>query len=146
MRKKRRKTGTVKKTPVKRKKKVAKKKVLLPRPYNAGTQTNSMFWGMIRSSLRRLSMMRWVPTKEVRQKARIAYVGPNKKRKYSYVCEMCKREFDAKSTSVHHIIPCGTLTCATDLPDFITKLFCEKEFLMLICNKCHDEVHKEEKA
>lgn len=117
------------------------KRVVLPKPYNSGTQTNAMFWGMIRATLRRLGMMRWIPTKEVRLRARIAYKGPNKRRKYSYICEMCKGEFDAKNTSVHHIIPCGTLACAADLEGFVTRLFCEKEHLMLICNKCHDKVH-----
>ena len=141
MRKKRRKIGTVKKVPRKIKKKVVKKDPL-PRPYNSGTQTNAMFWGMIRAALRRVSMIRWTPTKEVRHRSRIPYVGPNKKRKYSYICEMCEGEFDAKNTAVHHIIPCGTLTCAADLEGFVTRLFCEKEHLMLICNKCHDGIHE----
>lgn len=142
-----RKKKIVKKVAKPRKKKVAKKpkKALLPKPYNAGTQTNAMFWGMIRAALRRLGMMRWIPTKEVRLRARIAYKGTNKRRKYSYVCEMCKAEVDAKNSSVHHKIPCGTLTCAADLEGFVTRLFCEKEHLTLICNKCHDKVHEKEK-
>lgn len=144
MRKRKRKVGSVKKTPkkiVKRKKRTAKKPKV-PRPLNAGTQSTAMFWGMIRAALRRVSMIRWLPTREVRQKARVPYVGPNKKRKYSYVCEMCSAEVDAKNSSVHHKVPCGSLTCSADVEGFVTRLFCEKEGLMLICNKCHDKIHE----
>ena len=44
-----------------------------------------------------------------------------------------------KDISVDHIIPCGSLTCADDLPAFVEKMFCEVEGLQVLCGDCHSK-------
>jgi len=95
---------------------------------------------MIRHLLRRRTIF-WLPILEVRNAARIPYKGPNKRRKYSYICEKCKGEFAGNQVNVHHKIEAGSLTCAEDLPGFVSRLFCEKEDLCLLCLNCHDAEH-----
>lgn len=117
------------------------RKPRVERTRNSGTMTESMFWNWIRQLLRRKSMY-WKPISNVRNKARIPYKGPNKRRKWSYVCSSCKKPHDGKSVSVHHVQECGTLSCAADLPRFVERLFCEEDGLILLCNKCHMKSHK----
>lgn len=124
-------------------KKTEKKKarVVAPKLRNSGTMTEGSFWGMIRHTLRKRSIF-WLPITQTRNDARIPYKGPDKRRKFSFICEECKKEFAGKDVHVHHIEPCGTLMCPGDLPGFVERLFCEKPGLMLICKKCHDKKHE----
>lgn len=132
-----------KKRKVVKKKAVAKKRATkVPRTRNSGTFTEAMFWGWIRSSLRKRAMRGWKPISDVRNRARISYVGENKRRKYSYICEECGGEFDGKQVAVHHIEECGSLTCAADLEGFVERLFCEVDGLALLCSKCHNKKHE----
>lgn len=127
-------------------KKVRKRKTKIvrvskaPKTRNMGTMTEYGFWSWIRSALRKKSMS-WKPIGAAREKAKIAYTGPNKRRQFSYICSVCKGEFAGKDVVVHHIDPCGTLTCAQDLPAFVEKLFCEVDGLAVICGPCHDKEH-----
>lgn len=114
------------------------KRKLVDKPRNAGTMTESAFWGFIRSTLRRKSMY-WKPITECKNNARRPYKGTNKRRKWEYQCNTCKKWFDGKETVVDHIIPAGSLTCAEDLPSFVNKLFCEIEDLQCQCKGCHAE-------
>lgn len=118
---------------------MAKKKIL--KPYNSGTMSSAAFFGMIRSALRQKSRW-WKPILNVKNRGKIAYVGDNKRRKFSYICEECKKEFDAKSISVHHKKECGSLRSFEDIGKFCKKLFCEEKDLILLCEKCHDKKHK----
>ena len=92
-----------------------KKRVKAPKTMNSGTMTTGQFWQMIRHVLRKRTMF-WLPITEKRNECRVAYKGPNKKRKYSYICEECKKEFSAKQVNVHHIVPAGELYKPEDLP------------------------------
>ena len=85
--------------------------------------------------------MFWKPISAVRKAAQVPYIGPNKRQKYSYICNRCGGTFSAKEINIHHTIPCGTLTRAEDLPGFVTRLFCEKDQLECICLNCHDKAH-----
>jgi len=123
------------------KKKKASKRIKMPKVRNAGTFTEQMFWNWIRSTLRRKSMF-WKPIANVRNKAKVPYNGPNKRRKFSFICSSCNKAFSAKEVAVHHLIECGSLTCAADLPGFVERLFCEEEGLTLLCNKCHNKIHE----
>lgn len=121
------------------------KRKLLPRPRNAGTLTESAFWGMIRSALRQKSRW-WKPITEAKAEARRAYNGTNKRRKWEYRCAKCKKYFPDKETQVDHITPAGTLKTATDLPAFVEKLFCEKGGFQVLCTTCHNiKTQKERK-
>ena len=118
------------------KKKTRKSRVIRTR--NAGTMTESMFWGMIRATLRQKSRW-WKPISIVKREARRAYKGSNKRQKWEYQCAKCKKWWPDKKVSVDHIIPVGTLKCSADLPGFVEKLFCEKEHLQVLCDDCHTE-------
>lgn len=126
--------------------KKAKRKVKrrVPRPRAAGTMTESAFWSMIRSALREKSRW-WKPVSICRNNARRKYEGPNKKQRWEYQCNKCKKWFPAKKVNVDHIIPVGTLKCKEDLPGFVDRLFIEVDGLQVLCDKCHDEKTKSER-
>ena len=128
-----------------KKKKAAKKKVArkikVVKTRNAGTMTEAQFFGWLRQVLRKASIY-WKPIAQVRKEAQIHYKGPNKRRKFSYVCNNCKKEFAGTEVHVHHLIECGNLMSFQDLPGFVERLFCEKQGLILVCKSCHDKIHK----
>lgn len=117
------------------------KRVVAPKTRNCGTMSESAFWSFIRSSLRQKSRW-WKPIHAVKQAAKRLYRGSNKRQKVEFQCNRCKGWFPDKEVSVHHKIPCGSLTCATDLPGFVERLFCEREHLEVLCDGCHTEEHK----
>jgi 5-methylcytosine-specific restriction endonuclease McrA len=116
-----------------------------PKTRNAGTMTESAFWGFIRSSLRQKSRW-WKPISQAKQKAKRKYKGPNKRQKFEYLCNVCKQWFPDKEINVDHIIPAGTLRCANDLPGFVERLFCEIDNLQVLCNVCHNKKTQDEKS
>lgn len=114
------------------------------KPRNAGTMTEAAFWSFIRSALRQKSRW-WKPISLCKQKARRNYKGPNKRQKYEYQCNYCKKWFADKNINVDHIIPAGTLTCANDLPGFVERLFVEVDGLQVLCSGCHNIKTQKEK-
>jgi 5-methylcytosine-specific restriction endonuclease McrA len=120
------------------------KRVLVVKTRNGGTLSESAFWSFIRSSLRRRTMV-WLPIKQCKLKAKRPYKGINKRQKFEYKCNVCKKYFPEKEISVDHIKPVGTLTCANDLPEFVENLFCEDDNLQTICSTCHDKKTLKEK-
>jgi len=138
----------VKRPTKKRKKAVKTNKKAKIKPFADGTMSSVGFFGMIRSALRKRTMY-WKPIATCRNRARIPYIGPNKLRKWTYVCEGCKGHFMGTEVAVHHKIPAGTLTRFEDLADFVRNLFCDSDKLMLVCNisrngkkSCHDVEHE----
>jgi 5-methylcytosine-specific restriction endonuclease McrA len=119
-------------------KKLPVKRSRVAKTRNSGTMTESAFWSFIRSALRNKSRW-WKPITECKQKSRRPYTGPNKRLKYEYQCNECKGWYPEKQINVDHIIPAGTLTCSSDLPGFIERLFCEQDNLQVLCEKCHDK-------
>lgn len=120
------------------------KRKLVPRTRNAGTMTESAFWGGIRSALRQKSRW-WKPIAQAKLLARRPYKGPNKRMKWEYKCAKCKKHYRADEIHVDHKIPAGTLRCADDLPGFVERLFCEVKGLQVLCIKCHDVKTKKDK-
>lgn len=110
----------------------------------AGTMTESQFWSMIRASLRKTSRY-WKPISICRMKARRKYTGSNKKQKYEYLCNGCKKWFPASLINVDHIIPVGTLNGYSDLSGFVERLFCEADKLQVLCNECHNDKTSKER-
>lgn len=108
-----------------------------PKTRNAGTMTESMFWSFIRSGLRQKSRW-WKPITECKLKARKAYKGPNKRQKFEYQCNSCKKWFPDKKINVDHIVGAGSLNCSNDLAGFIDRLFCEQDNLQVLCETCHN--------
>ena len=117
------------------------KKQLKERPYNSGTMTESMFFGMIRSALRQKSRW-WKPIQECKKEAKRAYKGKNKRQKFEYQCNNCKQWFPEKEIDVDHITDCGSLKSFNDIGDFCKRLFVEKEGLQCLCKTCHLKKHK----
>ena len=125
-------------------KKPVKKTSRVPKTRNAGTMTESAFWSFIRSALRQKSRW-WKPITECKMKARSPYKGPNKRQKFEYLCNSCKRWFPDKQINVDHIVGAGSLNCGQDLPGFVDRLFCEQDNLQVLCTTCHDHKTKLEK-
>ena len=126
----------IKKT-VKSKKAIVSKKPRVPKTRNNKTMTESAYWGMIRSTLRRGTRY-WKPMMACKLKARRTYVGPVKGQKWEYQCAKCKKWYMGKNTQVDHIVPVGSLRCLEDLPGFIKRLTPESGF-QLLCHSCHQE-------
>lgn len=100
--------------------------------------TTAKFWGFIRSALR-TAWTRWPPKYEVVKEASIPYKGKDKRRKFSYRCNICRATFPRKEVEVDHIEPCGSLREYEDLPEFVARLFVGREKLQVVCKKCHRE-------
>ena len=112
----------------------------VPRTRGGGTYTEAQFWTMIRSALRQKSRF-WKPISLCKQHARRPFKGKGRQ-KWEYQCATCKKWYSDKETVVHHKIPAGTLKSFDDLPQFVSRLFCEEEDLMCVCNTCHSDIHK----
>lgn len=118
-------------------KKVIAKKSRVEKPRNGGTMSESMFWSFIRSGLRQKSRW-WKPITDCKLAAKRPYKGTNKRQKFEYQCNKCKKWFPEKEINIDHIIPAGTLKCAQDLPAFVERLFCEIDNLQCLCESCHN--------
>lgn len=100
--------------------------------------TEAGFWAFIRSSLRQRSRF-WKPILLAKDKVKRKYEGQNKKQKYEYQCNHCKKWYAAKNVNVDHVVPAGELNCAADLPGFVERLFIEEHGLQVLCLSCHDK-------
>lgn len=120
------------------------KRKLVNKTRNAGTMSEAAFWSFIRSALRQKSRW-WKPIAMCKANARREHKGVNKRQKYEYQCNKCKKWFPDKKINIDHIIPAGSLNCANDLPQFVERLFCEVENLQVLCIHCHDIKSKEDK-
>ena len=118
------------------------KKVIKTR--NAGTMSESAFWAFIRSALRQKSRW-WKPITQCKQNAKRPYKGINKRQKFEYQCNKCKKWFPDKQINIDHISPAGELNKADDLPGFVERLFVEESGLQGLCQNCHNEKTKQEK-
>ena len=125
-------------------KKIPVKRSRVNKTRNSGTLSESAFWSFIRSALRQKSRW-WKPRSECKAKAKRVYNGPIKRQKFEYQCNQCKNWYPDKQVNVDHIIPAGTLTCSTDLPGFVERLFCEVDNLQVLCSICHNKKTQDEK-
>lgn len=117
-----------------RRKEVGKR---VARTRNAGTWTESEYWGKVRQALRQ-AMRYWKVGQAVKAKARRKYKGKNKRQKYEYQCAECKGWFRDKEVQIDHIIEVGSLRCSEDLAGFLERLTPESESaFQLMCKSCH---------
>lgn len=105
---------------------------------NCNTMTESEFWSWIRSTLRRLSIQ-WKPKIQAFDRVKREYKGSNKRQKWEYMCEMCKKYYIKAKMEADHKEPVGTLTCAHDLPGFVERLFCDALGYQILCDSCHEK-------
>lgn len=63
-----------------------------------------------------------------------------------YTCAECKYEFPAKEVQVDHISPVVVPSEGfVSWDKFITRLFCDKQNLQVLCKPCHKNKTAEEK-
>lgn len=98
--------------------------------------TEAAFWGFIKSALRQKSRW-WKPVREVKLASRRPSQSSNPRLKWEFQCCKCSGWFPDKEVSVDHIIPVGSLKCPEDLPGVVSRMFCEKEGLQVLCDECH---------
>lgn len=129
-----------------RKKKRTTKKAAKPRivrksrvekPFNCGTMSKAAFFGMLKNSLRRLSMY-WKPIAKARANARRKYNGSNKRQMWEYKCNKCENYFPGSQISVDHTTPVGSLNDFDDISGVVKRLFVECEELQTLCTTCHN--------
>lgn len=127
-------------------KKAAKRKgVARTPPYeNYPEWTTSKFFGFLRSGLR-ATYNKYPPKWETLAAAKRAYSGPDKRVKWEYKCAQCKKYHKAKEVSVDHVVPAGSLNSFDDLPGFVSRLFCSREGLQVLCSDCHKKKTLEER-
>ncbi len=118
------------------KKKKAQTKSTVEKPRCSGTLTESQFWSMIRSHLRRLTL-RWKPRNDYLLSIRTKYTGSNKRLKYVYTCDHCRNDFPRKEVEADHILECGSLRNSGDLKGFIERLLVEIDGWRCLCKPCH---------
>lgn len=115
----------------------ATRKPKAPKTRCGGTMTEAAFWSFIRSALRQKSR-RWKPIYDCLNAAKRPNKSNNKRLKYEAQCAECKGWFPLADVSVDHVVATGSLRSMEDLPGFVSRLFCEKEGLQVLCNdKCH---------
>lgn len=102
-----------------------------------GTMTEAQYLAFIRSALRS-KWLRWQPRSMALEAARKAYKGPNKLRKWSYECALCKGLFGGKEVEVDHFpLDAGSILKIEDVGSFCANLFCEVDNLRVVCKTCH---------
>lgn len=104
---------------------------------NNGTMTESAFWGFIRSSLRKRTIV-WKPIQQAKILARRPYTGGLGRFKWEYKCAKCGFYFHEPQIEVDHIVEAGSLKSAEDLKGFVERLFCEVDGLAILCRECHN--------
>ena len=112
-------------------------KRITEKPRNAGTMTESQYWGKIRSALRK-SFQYWKPMQKALENASRKYTGPNKLQKKEYQCAHCKEWFKRTEVQIDHIVECGSLRSFEDIEGFLTRLTPEDpEAFDVLCKPCH---------
>ena len=119
-------------------KKIRKQRV--PRTRNAGTMTESMFWSMIRATLRNKTMY-WKPRAQCLKNSSRPSQNKNKRLKWEFLCNNCKNWYAKKDVEAHHSSEAGSLKSSADLQNFVEKLFSEDGWICL-CKTCHKKEHK----
>ena len=108
-----------------------------PKTRNLNSLTESQFWGLLRSGLRRQFRF-WKPLMEAKRLAKRPYTGDNKKQKFEYQCNHCKNWFKDSETQIDHVIPTGSLLSWDDVVPFLQKLIPEDvSSFQVLCKECH---------
>ena len=97
-------------------------------------------YGLITSALR-LIWMKSAERNDAVQRSKRRLINPKtNKLKQFPTCEKCGKVFyDEKGYAVHHINPVGSISAGAD--NFIKRLFCPTEELIVLCQDCHDKIH-----
>jgi len=102
---------------------------------NANTQSEAAYWGSVRSALRR-AFRYWKPATQAKMAARRKYEGSNRRQRWEYLCNFCRKFYMDKEVQIDHITPVGSLKGGEDLKGFLERLTPEDGFQVL-CKECH---------
>ena len=110
----------------------------VPKTRATGTWTEAAFFGFLRSGLRNMSR-RWRP---LIMDALIAARRPSKSKKnlrlkWQFQCCRCLKWKSRKNVEVNHRIPVGSFNSMDQAGEYISRLFCEVEYLEVMCKRCH---------
>lgn len=110
--------------------------VRVNRTRNANTMTESQYWSLIRSALRK-AFRYWKPAIIAKMNAR-RNCKKKGRQKYEYKCSSCGKWYAEKNIQIDHIIPVGSLKKLEDLPGFIERLTPEShDSFQVLCKDCH---------
>lgn len=116
---------------------MAKKKVSVIKPRNAGTMTESAYFSKIRSVLRN-GFRYWKPMQLTLDAASRPSQSDNKRLKKEYKCAHCKKWFPRKGVEIDHVEECGSLKNYDDIVPFLKRLTKEKlTDYQILCKPCH---------
>ena len=116
------------------------------RTRNAGSLTESEYFGKIRSALRK-AFQYWKPAMIALEQASRKSESENKRLKKEYHCAKCKKWFKRTDVQIDHIEECGTLKSYSDIALFLTKLTIEDpNGFQILCKPCHLKKTKEGKT
>lgn len=117
----------------------------MTKKYNSGQWTESRYQSFIKSALRSASV-RWPPRYETLNDAFVGVkINPKTGRKAKhYECVMCAGHFPQKDVQVNHKLPVVPTSGFTSWDEVISRLFCEKEGLEVLCKPCHKKVTADE--
>lgn len=105
------------------------------RTRNAGTWTESAYWGALRSALRRTFRF-WKPAQSALRAARVPYV--HGRQKWAFRCADCGQLFKRAGVEIDHVIPVGSLRCLQDIAGFVARLTPEDPNAYRVrCIACH---------
>lgn len=113
------------------------KKLLLSKPRNGGTMTESQYFSKLRTTLRR-AFRWWTPMRLALDAAKRSSLSSNKRLKFEYICCACKHWFPRKEVEIDHLVPCGALNTLEDIGPFIKRLTPENiDAYQILCKICH---------
>ena len=100
-------------------------------------------------SVLRAGARRWPPKYEVLDEACVGKKINEKTGRMAkhYVCADCGKEFPSKDVEVDHILPVVDPTDGfIDWNTFISRLYCTKDNLQVLCTTCHKRKTKLERS
>lgn len=115
--------------------------------YNDGEWTEGRYRSFITSTLRG-GMRRWPPKWKALKDAELGRKTNKKTGKLAmhYKCASCHNEYTSKDVQVDHIEPVvNPATGFVSWDVYISRMFCEKHNLQVLCTTCHKVKTKEEK-
>lgn len=118
---------------------------MVEKPYNDGQWTAARYNSFIKSGLRSASQ-RWPPRYQVLNEAKVGKkINPKTGRLAEhYRCAACARTFPGKEVQVNHITPVVPTTGFDSWDGVISRLFCEKSGLEVLCIPCHKQITRSE--
>lgn len=75
--------------------------------------------------------------------AKVPYKGSDKRRKWQWICSICKEGFKREEVQVDHVIACGSYLKDEDEPGHRERLLNGE--LQVLCKPCHQKKTNEER-